>query len=80
MDKTFSISKNDEPTRLRLKNFRNKTGGNTDVDIEYDEVFLEACKADLGKSDVTNEDLSSYISLLIEKATMSIDGYKLEVE
>lgn len=80
MDKIFSISRNDEPTRLRLKNFRNKGNATTDVDIEYDEVFLEAAKKDLNKTDVTPADLSEYISGLIEKATMGQDGYKMEIE
>jgi hypothetical protein len=79
MDKTFSISRHEEPTRLLLKNFRNK-GLSTDVDIQYDEVFLEACKKDLGKDDLSPEDLSAYISDLIEKAIHGRDGYKMEIE
>lgn len=80
MDKNFSISKNDEPTRLHLKNFRNKPGGSTDVDIQYDEVFLAAAQAELGKKELSSNDISQYVSTIIDKAIHGIDGYKMVIE
>lgn len=80
MDKIFSISRNNQPTCLRLKNFRGKGNGTTDVDIEYDEVFLETAKKALKKTELSKGDLSNYIAGLIEKATMGIDGYAMEIE
>lgn len=80
MNQTFTISKNDEPIRLTLSNFRSKQDGTSDVDIMYDDVFLKACKADLNKEDLTPADLGGYIAELIEKATHGLEGYKMEIE
>lgn len=77
MDKTFIISKGSEPASLRIKNFRNKGDGTTDVDIQYDDEFLEHVKADLKKKEVSNADLSTYINTLVNKAVNGIEGYKI---
>ncbi len=80
MDKNFSISRNDEPTRLHLKNFRGKAGGTTDVDIQYDEVFLSAAQQELKKKELSNQEIAGYVSAIIEKAINGIDGYKMLIE
>jgi hypothetical protein len=76
----FAIVKGDEISRVRLKSFRNKNDGTTDVDIEYDDEFLATIKAELKKTDVTNAELSAYVGKLLDKATNGIDGYRIEVE
>ncbi len=80
MDKTVSIARNSEPAHITLKNFRGKNDGMNNVDIEYDEVFLEMCKLELNKKELTVEDLSFYVTGLIDKATNGIDGYRIDVE
>ncbi len=76
----FAIVKNDEPARIKLKAFRNKNNGTTDVDIEYDDEFIADLKRSLNKAEISNQELGQYVQELLEKATNGIDGYRIEVE
>ncbi len=65
---------------MRLRNFRDKSNGTTDVDIQYDEVFLESAKQHFKKKELAKGDMAVYIDAIIQKATNGIDGYKMEIE
>jgi hypothetical protein len=80
MDKIFTISRNDEPPLLRLKNFRNKGNGETQTDIQYDDILVDKVKKALKVDTVTTEHLSTYVNDLIEKSTNGIDGWKMLIE
>ncbi len=76
----IAIVKNNEPTRIVLKSFRNQGDGTTNVDIEYDDVFLAEAKKILNKDTLSNTDLSNYVNGILDKATNGIDGYRVERE
>jgi len=80
MDKTFIISKKDNVPLVRLKNFRVKTDGTSDCDIQYDDVFLEMVKSKYKAEEVSKGQLSEYVNTLVEKATSGIEGYKMVIE
>ncbi len=76
----ISIIKNGEPIGLWLTDFRKKNSETTDVDVSYDDEFMEGVKKSINKSQVTNPELGSYVEDLVSKASMGIDGYSIKIE
>ena len=51
-----------------------------DVDIEYQEDWVDVVKRDLNKKKVTKKDIGKHFINLLTKAAQEVDGYKLEVK
>ena len=79
--KTNKKQKNEPPIpSLQIQAIRENKDGSMDVDIEYQEDWVDVVKRDLNKKKVTKKDIGKHFINLLTKAAQEVDGYKLEVK